>query len=83
MLRSVETIVDMEPSTLVDILMMEMHLECNTPTGTPAAIDGSVIRLSGTYGWIISLKDKTRLVSCRGKALGFPMTPHRAKAYGM
>jgi len=83
MRRNVEMIVDMEPSTLVEILMMEMHLECNTPTGTPAASDGSVIRLSGTYGWIITLEDKTRLVSCRGKALGFPMTSHRAEAYGM
>ena len=43
-------IVDMEPSTLVDILMMEMHLECITPIGTPAASDRPVIRLSGTYG---------------------------------
>jgi len=81
MLRNVEMIVKMEPSTLVDILMMEMHLECNT--GSPAAGNGSVIHLSGTFGWPISLKDDTRIVSYRGKAYGFPMTSHRAEAYGM
>ena len=53
MLRNVEMIVDMEPSTLVDILMMEMHLECNAHTGTPVASDGLVIRQSGTYEWTI------------------------------
>ena len=83
MLRNIEMIVKMEPSTLVDILMMDMHLVCNTPTATPAASDGSVIRLSGTYGWAISLKDDTRIVSCHGKAYGFPMTSYRAEAYGM
>ena len=78
MLRNVEMIVDMGPSTLVDILIMEMHLECNNlPTGTPAASDDSVIRLSCIYGWIISLKDKTRIVSCRGKAYGFHIEPRR------
>lgn len=67
MLRNMEIIA--EPTTLVDILMMEMHVECNnTPIGTPATSDGSVISLSGTYGWTISLKDKTRIASCRGKA---------------
>ena len=55
----------------------------NTPIGTPAASDGSVISLSGTYGRTISLKDKTRISSCRGKAYGYPMTSHRAEAYGI
>jgi len=58
-LRNVEMIMKMEPAALVDILMMEMHSEYNTPTGTSAASDGSVIRSSGTYGWTISLKDDT------------------------
>jgi len=83
MFRNVEIIVKIEPSTLVDILMMKMHLECNTHPCTPAASDSSVICSSGTYGWKISLKDDTRIVSCRGKAYGFPMTSHRAEAYGM
>lgn len=82
MLRNVTTVV--EQTTVAELLDLEMHVECNTtPIGTPAASDGSVIGLSGTYGWIISLKDKTRIASCRGKAYGYPMTSHRAEAYGM
>ena len=61
--------------TLADILMTDMHLECNTPACTPAASEGSVIRSSGTYGCTISLKDDTRIV------YGFPMTSYRAEAY--
>ena len=68
MLRNVEMIVKFEPATLVDILMMEMNIECNTHKVTPAASDSSMIGSSGTYGWTISLKDDTRIVSCRGKA---------------
>ena len=83
MLRNVEMIVKFEPASLVALLKMETTIDSNTPIGIPAASDGSVIRSSGTYGWTISLKNKTRIVSCRGKAYGFPMTSHRAEAYGM
>ena len=54
MLRNVKMIVKFETATLVDILKIETTIGCNTPTCTPAASDGSVIRSSGTYGWTIS-----------------------------
>ena len=44
--------------------------------------DGSVVGANGTFGWVLSLSDGTRLVSCKGVAIGHPMTSYRAEAFG-
>jgi len=38
------------------------------------------LSISYPFEW---LKEKTRLVTCRGKSFEFPLTSHRADAYGM
>ena len=48
-----------------------------------AASDGSVVNQDGTYGWIISSKDETRLIQCKGRCFGDPMNSHRAEAFGL
>ena len=49
------------------------------------ASDGSVVENNGSFGWIISDKSNssTRIVKCKGRAHGYPMTSFRAEAYGM
>ena len=48
-----------------------------------AASDGSVVNQDGTYGWIISSKDETRLIQCKGRCFGYPMNSYRAEAFGL
>ena len=48
-----------------------------------AASDGSVKHNSGSFGWIISDDEGNRLVQCKGRAVGYPMTSYRAEAFGL
>ena len=82
-MRNVTFLVPMASWTLVQILKADIESESEPSSGAPAASDGSVKKLSGTYGWMICQKDKTRLLTCRGRAYGYPMTSHRAEAFGM
>ena len=82
-MRNVKFLVPMASWTLVQILKADIESDTEPSSGAPAASDGSVKKLSGTYEWTICQKDKTRLVTCWGKAYGFSMTSHRAEAFGM
>jgi exonuclease III len=47
------------------------------------ASDGSVVKDSATFGWILSLEDGTRLAECAGPVFGSQPSSYRAEGYGM
>ena len=61
-MRNVTYFVPMASWTLVQILKADIECLSEPPSGVPAASDGSVKKISGSYGWMICQKDK--IVTC-------------------
>ena len=68
----------------LDLLVpLESLVQSMATSKSLLACDGAVQENKGSFGWVLSSKEGTRLAQCRGPAFGSNQTSYRAEGYGM
>jgi len=69
--------------TVTRLMQEEQTISDPQEGGCWAAADGSVRNNTGTFGWVVGLKNGTILLRGKGRVFGTPINSYRAEGFGL